>query len=232
LRLVWESDSGAAAGVDLPAGFAFARAPGTEPIPSLLMGQNGRSWTNRFPMPYRRQAFLRVDSERPIKGTIRVRAVHGVPPDAGYFRASCHQVIAEPSKAAVELFQLSGNGHYAGTLVFVRGPLPRSSLAGGDRRTTVAARVEIQGVGTELQLGQSRYQSAGWNGPIEGIRFDATGASSARAIAYRWRVADPIPLIRSIRGTIERTDAEPIAVAYQAAVFWYSERPGPEPAGS
>ncbi len=87
LKLFWERDD-RAAGVNLPLGFAFARVLGVEPGSSLLVGSSGPVWFNRFPMPYRRQAFLQIDSEAAIRGTIRVRSVRVAAADAGYFCAS------------------------------------------------------------------------------------------------------------------------------------------------
>ena len=92
LKLLWERDD-RAAGVDLPLGFAFARVLGVEPGSSLLVGSSGPVWFNRFPMPYRRQAFLQIDSEAAIRGTIRVRSVRVAAADAGYFRASYREGV-------------------------------------------------------------------------------------------------------------------------------------------
>ena len=51
---------------------AFGWVEGAKPYQSLLLGQHGGTWYNRFPMPYRRQAIVRIDTEKPLKGTMRV----------------------------------------------------------------------------------------------------------------------------------------------------------------
>src|SRR5207244_1208617 len=108
-QLRWESDE-PAAGVDLPVGFAFARLPGAEPCQSLLMGQSGPTWSNRFPMPYRRQAFLQIDAETAIRGTIRIRPVRGAAADAAYFRAAYPGIAAARAPVMLPGFALSRRG--------------------------------------------------------------------------------------------------------------------------
>jgi hypothetical protein len=51
---------------------------------------------------------------------------------------------------------------------------------------------------------------------------------------YRWHVAEAITFVRPIRATIDPDSDEikPMAnVAVALALFWYSDRPGPDPAG-
>ena len=88
LRLIWDSDSVEAASVDLPLGHAFGWVEGAESYQSLLLGQWKGTWYNRFPMPYRQQAILRIDTDKPLKGTIRVWTTPGVYEDAGSFHAA------------------------------------------------------------------------------------------------------------------------------------------------
>ena len=224
LRLVWE-DADAGAGVDLPVGFAFARLPDVEPVQALLMGQSGSTWSNRFPMPYRRQAFLQIDAEAAIRGTIRVRTVPGTAPEDGYFRAAYREVPGKPGS-----FELAGRGHYAGMLLAARGlaevpsRFPMFGQAGGDRRGV------IPGLGTELILAANSSRPAGWEmSPAVGL-FRGPGDPTPRPVAaYRWHAADPLPFDRPLRATIELNDVHTPQADGRAAlaVFWYSERPGP-----
>jgi hypothetical protein len=231
LKLLWESDD-RAAGVDLPLGFAFARLPEVEPWQSLLEGSNGLAWSNRFPMPYQRQAFLQIDSETAIRGTIRVRSARGVALDAAYFRAAYREGVAlRPPKVtnppiAFE-FSLSGRGHYAGAMITARCP------AQGLRGPTSALFV-IPGVGTDLVINGGPIQLTGWDTtPAQGLFLGPVVPGLRLAAGYRWHVADPVPFVRPIHTTIQPdTDHWPTAdVAAAVAVFWYSERPGPEPDG-
>jgi hypothetical protein len=57
---------------------------------------------------------------------------------------------------------------------------------------------------------------------------------AAQTTGYRWHVAKPITFVRLIRATIDPDSDEikPMAnVPVALALFWYSDRPGPDPAG-
>jgi len=216
LKIQWESED-QAPGVDMPLGFAFGQLPGVAPGQTLLVGTNGPAWANRFPMPYRHQAFLQIDSETAIRGTIHVRTVRGVAPDAGYFRAG---VARE--------FAISGRGHYAGAMIEARYPAEGRDGSG-------SARLAIAGVGTELVVNGGPVQLARWDAfPAQGRFLGPADPGFQRAAAYRWRAADPIPFVRPIHATIEPDDdghRSATNVPAALAVFWYSERPGPDLAG-
>lgn len=89
LRLTWQGDDPAGAGVDLPLGLMFGQGP--KPVQAGAdrpVGVEGSSWVNRLPMPYRNQALLQVDTARPLVGRIRLRTTPGVGRDAGFLRAT------------------------------------------------------------------------------------------------------------------------------------------------
>jgi hypothetical protein len=217
LRLTWE-ETGAGAGVDLPAGFLFARPPDVGPFQSVLMEQNGSTWSNRFPMPYRRQAFLQIDAEAAIRGTIRVRTVPGTAPEDGYFRAVYRELPAKSLRVQPGRSERAGRGHYAGMLLAARGP------AGSDPHAV------IPGLGTELILAADASRPAGWEiSPAVGF-FRGPGDATPQPIAaYRWHATDPLPIDRPLRAMIEGNAVLAPGTAGHAAlaVFWYSEQPGP-----
>jgi hypothetical protein len=231
LRLTWEeAGAGAGAGVDLPAGFAFGRLPDVEPFQSLLMGQSGSTWSNRFPMPYRRQALLQIDAEAPIRGTIRVRTVPGTAADDGYFRAVYRELPAHSSPVQPGGSERPGRGHYAGILLAACGPgaIPRRPQHCGP--TGHDPHGMIPDLGTELLIAAHSSRPAGWEmSPAVGL-FRGPGAAPPQPIvAYRWHAADPLPIDRPLGAMIERNDVPaPGPTGHAAlAVFWYSERPGP-----
>jgi hypothetical protein len=230
LRLMWE-DPGAAAGVDLPLGFAFARLANAEPVQSLLMGQSGSTWSNRFPMPYRHQAFLQVDAEAAIRGTLRVRTVPGIAPDDGYFRSIYREVPGTGSPVEPGGFELAGRGHFAGILLAARGQ------AGVPRRPEHVGRTDgslgwlIADLAREFALAANPSRPAGWEmSPAVG-HFRGPGDTTPHPVvaAYRWYAADPLPIDRPLRAAVESKQARPPGADCPAslAVFWYSERPGP-----
>jgi hypothetical protein len=231
LRLLWERDEPAEAGVDLPIGFAFGQAFGSEPYRSLVVGQTDRTWYLRFPMPYRRQALLQLDTERPIRGKLRVLSVPGAEAAAGYFRA--HYVEALPTQPKVDfpLLKENGRGHYAGVFLATegQGKLPR--WLEGDDRFSIDGRLAIHGTGTE------DYFNCGWYAvkgrldqpatyPSYGFPVYGKEGDTHRVAAYRWHLADPVPYAQAIEVGLEHGDVNMHAADYRAAVFWYSEKPG------
>ncbi|HMB07913.1 MAG TPA: DUF2961 domain-containing protein [Isosphaeraceae bacterium] len=200
LRLTWEGDDPARAGVDLPLGDAFGPPARGAPSHSVLVGRDGESLYSHLPMPYRRQASLRLDSERPLAGAIRLLTVRGVVPDAGYFRAASRTDPAPESDGVFAWLDEAGRGHYVG--VFLAGAAPRP---GGVRLT-----VDGRPLGPEMLV---------------------VGDSDCGASASRWHPADPVPFVRSIAAGLARDHLPAASAGVRAAVFWYSEQPGPARAG-
>ncbi len=98
VRLTWDSDDPdpALAAVDLPLVLAFGRC------------DDPSAWVNRLPMPYRNRALLRIDTEAPLVGRIRVGSTQAVDPDAGYLRGAVWD--------ASRRLKGSGRGHIVGAI--------------------------------------------------------------------------------------------------------------------
>ena len=145
----------------------------------------------------------------------------GVAPDAAYFRAAFREGVAPE-------FAFSGRGHYAGAMIEARFPAERPEGSG-------SARLVIPGVGTEVVVNGGPAQLARWDAcPAQGRFLGLADSGFQQAAAYRWHAADPIPFVRPIRATIEPHDdahRPTTKVPVALAVFWYTERPGPDPAG-
>jgi len=223
LRLTWEGDDPdpGLAGVDLPLGLAFGRAGGVPPVESAAVGTAGPAWVNRFPMPYRTGALLRVDSDAPIEGRIRVVTSRGAAADAGYFRAAVtlgakadRVADAGPGKI-VGLFYASEQGD----------PRPGATDPG---RLTLDGR---PGGPLADVLGLDRPTTAS---PERGVRTRRAGVSGGKPrglAAYRWFLDDPLPFERSFAvGTDQDKEAAPRDRGVMS-VFWYSARPGPHAPG-
>lgn len=205
LRLRWESDDPEPADVDLPLGMAFGRLGGLGISGTPMMGdsEGGTSWRNRFPMPYRVQGLLRIDTDRALKGSLRLRSVPTVDRDAGYFRGS----NLAPAEA--------GRGHLAGVFE-----------VGGS--TVGAARLIVDGkdlgpweqaLGLPPIPGGARGSGVIF-GTIEGTNREFLGR-------YRWMSADPITYHLSLRleRSSGRAEERRNPTGTRAAWFWYSERP-------
>jgi hypothetical protein len=232
LRLVWDDDEAAEAdsGVDLPLGLAFGLVEGGRPYQSLLLGRRADSWYNRFPMPYHRQAILRIDSDKPLRGTLQVRTVRGTAADAGFFRAALREARPARPKVDVEWLNEKGRGHFAGVLLMTEGKSKLPFWLEGDDRFTVDGRLAIHGTGTE------DYFNCGWYAlpgrldgpacyPLHGFPAYGHQGETWRVAAYRWHLSDPVPYSRSIVAGIEHGGENNVLADYRAAVFWYSERP-------
>ena len=226
LRLIWDGEDPAAAGVDLPLGLAFGQAAGAGPYRSVMTGKGEAGWYNRFPMPYRRQALLQIDTERPIRGTIRIRSTAGVDADAGYFHAAARKAPAE-SGVPFEWLNDRGRGHYVGAFWEVEHEGRPDAWPKGPIQFAVDGRAAFPGE----NRGEFPTALPGLSGgidrpvtyPLHGVTALRTEGEAMRMAAYRWHLADPVPYARSVSATSSRRGG----VDTLAAVFWYSERPGP-----
>jgi len=231
LRLVWDQDADGEAGVDLPVPYAFGALPDAIDFQSLLIGQNGGSWYNRFPMPYRRQASMRIDSEKPIKGTLRVRYRKGIDADAGYLRASYREALPARAKEDFDWLDEKGRGHFAGVLMSTRGHAKLPYWLEGDDRFVVEGTLAIHGTGSEDFFNCGWYALPGrLNGPASypshGFPIYRSPENEVwQAAAYRWNLADPVPFSTSIKASIEHGGENQFEADYRAGVFWYSPSP-------
>jgi hypothetical protein len=236
IRLIWEGDDPAGAGVDVPLGFLFAQVEGVNPHQSLLAGQREQRWWNRFPMPYRRQALIQVDAEEPVKGLIRVRTVAGVDPGAGYFRAVYRAAPVNLSEAGFDWLQAQGRGHLVGLFLVTETP------AQSHQRLAGSVRLAADGGPASYGQGLAGYFNGGWiaaqgprdqaeTSPVSGFPLFRRDGEGWRVAAYRWHATDPVSFSRSISAGVEPPDVNRSAAGLRAAAFWYSERPGPSGAG-
>lgn len=234
LRLIWDGDSVAQAGVDAPAGFFYVQTErAMMPHASLIVSHREQRWSSRFPMPYQRGAKLQIDSDEPISGKIRVRTLPGVDPSAGYFRARFHTLRGAVPERGYELVAEQGRGHFVGLFVLAEGsranasPLDGSSLnftldgASSARRERLLAYFN----GTK---DRPEYAEVG---PASGFPIVLKDDGAKRVGAYRWHVTDPIVFARSLTAKLGPDDVATAAPDMRAVVFWYSEHPGPTRSG-
>ena len=230
LRMVWDHDEAGDAGVDLPLGLAFGVVDAERPYQSLLLGQKAGRWFSRFPMPYHRQAIVRIDTPKPLKGTMVVRTTRGVAPDAGYFHAALREAVPTRPKEDFTWLQETGRGHFAGVLLMTEGKAKLPFWLEGDDRFTIDSRLAIHGTGSE------DYFNCGWYAlegrldrpaayPLHGFPIYRGHEGTWQATAYRWHLSDPVTFSRSINAGIEHGGENDTPANYRAAVFWYSERP-------
>ncbi|MGC8642758.1 MAG: DUF2961 domain-containing protein [Isosphaeraceae bacterium] len=231
LRIAWDTDNSQDSAVDLPLGHAFGWVEGSNDYQSLILGRHLGRWYNRFPMPYRRQAIVRLDTEKPLKGTLRVWTTRGVHADDGYVHAALRQAVPTRSKEEFGWLKEEGHGHFAGVLLMTEGKAKLPYWLEGDDLFNIDGRLAIHGTSTE------DYFNCGWYAlpgrldrpacyPSHGFPVYRKLGETWQAAAYRWQLADPVPFARSINAGIEHGGLNNVNASYRAAVFWYSERPG------
>jgi hypothetical protein len=86
-------------------------------------------------------------------------------------------------------------------------------------------------VGPDLVIEGSVTGPAGWDAtPLQGFFLGPNDARPRPAAAYRWHLAEPIPFAGPMRSASEPGNIDTLPAESRAAVFWYSEQAGPEPA--
>ena len=201
-------------------------------LPVAAGGTARGAWYNRFPMPYHRQAIIRIDTEKPLKGTMQVRTLStGSLPTPPFFIAPCSSRFRPRAGEDFTWLKQKGRGHFAGVLLMTEGKAKLPYWLEGDDRFKVDGRLAIHGTGTE------DYFNCGWYAlpgrldrpaayAVHGFLEYSSHGETWRAAAYRWHLSDPVPFARTIEAGIEHGGENTVAANYRAAVCWYSERPG------
>ena len=231
LWIAWDTDLIETAAVDMPLGLFFGCVERADSYQSLLVGQRGGGWYNRFPMPYHRQALLRIVTDEPLKGTLLVRTVREVPADAAFFHAGFRAAISMRPKEGFTWLNDEGHGHFAGVLLLADGKDKQPCWLEGDDRFRVDGRLVFHGTGTEDDFHCGWYTLPGRLDrpacyPLHGFPVCRHQGETWHVAAYRWHLGDPVPYARTIEAGIERGGENRSAPSYRAAVFWYSQRPG------
>lgn len=252
LRFFWDqheqdmTSPDVAAGVDVELGLAVGGPPEAGSI-SLPAGIRGGVWYLRLPMPYRRIGVVRLDTEGPVAATIRVLVEREVASDAGYLRvATLGEQGLQPEVGlqtedvrGVPAVHQQGRGHLVGIVAL--GPEEARGLADGPLR------VVVDGLPIDRELSpdpllprlakaqplekvrgpsSSKVTDFGQPSSATGLGLRLAGQGEGRLRAY-WFVPDVVPFRRLLAAWVEPGRAPAVTPGFQAAVFWYSEFPGP-----
>jgi hypothetical protein len=140
------------------------------------------------------------------------------------------------SLAAIDGFA----GNYVGTVLAVESHPDRcGKWYEGDDMFVVDGEAwppSLHGTGTEDYFGMAwgihrRYQ--GWDHGVTHYERNITDHDrfyDGRFVLYRWHLADPIPIRKSLHASIEAGHANDCEQVYESVAFWYGKRI--EPAGS
>jgi Protein of unknown function (DUF2961)/HEAT repeats len=197
--------------VDAPLGDFFAVGHGFErPVQSLMIrdSSEGRSRNSYWPMPFRKSCRITVTNE----GQRRVSNLYcqvdweklpSLPADTPYFHAHYRQALPGSGGRPYEVLNVSGRGHYVGTVLSVV-QAEAGWFGEGDDHFFVdgETHASLEGTGTEDYFGDAWSLHVS-DGAYTGVAIaEGTGLGS-RMTAYRWHLADPIPFTKSLRFEME-----------------------------
>lgn len=244
LRIYWDGETQPS--VDCPLGDFFAVGHGMDaPVASLPVqaSSGGRARNCYWPMPFRRSARLTVTNEggEPVNALywqVDWRKERTLAPDAATFHAQYRQAFPAPPGPNYVVADITGQGHYVGTVLSVR-----ARGAGwwgeGDDLFFIDGKPEpaLQGTGTE------DYFCDAWGvfphtGPYYGTTvWEGNEAPGGRTTVYRWHVPDPITFRTSLRFELEhkgvaanpdgtiRTGFGDREDDLSSVAFWYQTEP-------
>ena len=211
LRLRVYYDGSEEPSVDAPVGDFFAVGNGFEAEVESLMVRNssaGRARNCYWPMPFRKSCKITVTNE----GRRRVSMLYyhvdwtkvgSLPAGTRYFHARYRQSLPAPADGSnYEFLQVTGQGHYVGTVMSVVQAEAGWFGEGDDHFSIDGEKPSIEGTGTE------DYFNDAWglhvnSGPHYGVTVAEGTDLGSRMTAYRWHLLDPIPFRKSLKAEIE-----------------------------
>lgn len=189
LEMTWDGDAAPAVRVPLGDLFGAAHGVGGELIsePATVLG---RGLTSYWPMPFS-AARITLTNDGPAEHLLfwQVDWLATDEIDPARFQASFRR---DPkAHATLRVAELTGQGHYVGTVLGLV-PLSAGWWGEGDDRYLVDG-IALLGTGTEDFVNQA-WGLEPRSTPYAGV-LDGRGR---RATLYRWMVRDPIPFARSL----------------------------------
>jgi hypothetical protein len=212
IRMYW--DNAAEPAVEAPIGDFFASGFGlhneVRSLPVLVEG--GDAYNCYWQMPFRKAARITVTNDgkkaaRSFYYHIDYTELKQLPRNTAYFCAQYRQEFPEKTGSDYLIADISGKGHYIGTVMSVRSRSPYW-FGEGDIKYYVDGEKEPSTWGT----GTEDYFLSAWGftenlNPYSGCSYMSKGEEDlgARYTLYRWHVKDPVRFTRSFRFEIEHT---------------------------
>jgi hypothetical protein len=208
IRIYWDGSNSPA--VEVPLGDFFAAGHGMQvDVNSCRVATSsfGRAYNCYWAMPFRKTAKITVTNESEAASMGLYWSVEWekreIPDDVPYFYAQYRQ--ANPPKTGSDylIADITGKGHYAGTVLSVRASHPGWFGEGDDRFYIDGDTIPtLQGTGTE------DYINDAWafrvvNRPNYGVTIWEGMNAGSHITAYRWNVTDPVFFEDSLRFAIE-----------------------------
>ena len=242
VRMYWDGEDDPS--VEVPLGDFFGVGHALDaPLISLpvTVTSEGRARNCWWPMPFRRSARITLTNEGQedmtgVYAQVNWTRVRKLPRNTAYFHAQYRQARpTDPGKNYV-IADISGRGHYVGTVLSVR-QLSGGWWGEGDDFWYIDGSPEpvIRGTGAE------DYFCDAWglrrqDTPFYGASIVEPARKFARTTAYRWHLLDPVTFRRSLRLEIEnagfgydeqgRPDGfRPRSDEYASVAIWYQVEP-------
>ncbi len=209
-----------------PLGDFFGVGFGPRVYRGLVLGWDEDGGTSRFPIPFRKEARVRVSNGSRAKASVSVSAVYRplavIPDDVGAFHAE-FRAVDGVGEDLYEIASIEGPGKYVGVSAALQGVSDLWYLEGNEELTVDGeAKPGIVGTGTEDFFNGGWY----WEGgpialPLHGLGLKEEWTTN-RTTPYRIQVPDAIPVARSLVAKIEHGSANAVRDAYYSTVaFWY-----------
>jgi hypothetical protein len=213
VRMYWDGAKEPA--VEAPLGDFFGAGFGRryELVSVPVQVEAGGDGYNCFwPMPFFKRGLITVTND----GAKNVRSFYyhidytedpGLPRDTAYFCAQYNQAFPEKLGRDYTIADITGKGHYVGTVMSIRARSPMW-FGEGDARFYIDGETKpsIQGTGTEDYFLMAWGMSLGLYPYFGCVRWSPEGeVPGTEYCMYRWHIADPVRFEKSLRFDIEHT---------------------------
>lgn len=242
LRMYWDGEEQPS--VECPVGDFFGIGHGVDQsfisLP-VRVSSDGRARNCYWPMPFRKSARITVTNESDRRchafySYVDWQKHRDLPADTAYFHAMYRQEHPCVMGRNYLLADLTGRGHYVGTVQSVY-HVSGGWYGEGDDFFFIdgAAEPQLRGTGTE------DYFCDAWgfrqqDGPFYGTPLWEGYGTGDRCTAYRWHLPDPVPFTRSLRVEIEHKGSQTFPDGkgdgfierddlMSSVAFWYQTEP-------
>ncbi len=242
LRIYWDGEERPS--VECPLGDFFGIGMGVDQSFTSLpirVSSDGRARNCYWPMPFRKSARITVSNESDVPCRAFYLYVDwqkhkSLPKDTAYFHAMYRQEFPCVMGRNYLLADITGRGHYVGTIQSVYLSSPGWYGEGDDFFFIDGEREpSLRGTGTE------DYFCDGWgfrqqDGPFYGTPLWEGNNTGDRGTAYRFHIADPIVFKKSLRAEIEHKGSQKFPDGksdyfierddlMSSVAFWYQTEP-------
>lgn len=194
-------------------------------VETLYVSADDTGFENHLPMPFRRQAAVRLEnlSGEPVSGRLMLAVSDGMPTEnEGYLHAGRHR--SHEKGAPHTVLQTEGRGRLAGIFLGVASYDRSFWVLESNETMTRDGGTEPFWTGTGLE----DYFNGGWyyrtlyHEPLYGL----TLKRPFRTVQYRFHLHDPVTFDREFKMDFERGPEQVSNALYDSIVFYYLEGPG------